>query len=195
MSDLPDTNTKPLIVQGADTLLLEVASPLFEEARAHLMTFAELVKAPQHVHTYRVTALSVWNARASGAELSDMLATLQRYSRYEVPASFEESIRAFAARYGRLKLLRIDDELTLEASDSETLDLAAVDREVRKWLGPRKDRLRYSVARHTPSDRQAPAVWPIRPANSSAATISRPRRCPGASEKSPAASRVFFGNR
>ncbi len=60
------TSEQPLIVQGVDTLLLEVASPGFEAARSELLAFAELIKAPEHVHAYRVTALSIWNARSAG---------------------------------------------------------------------------------------------------------------------------------
>ncbi len=141
----PNATAKPLIVQGADTVLLEVMSPAFGEARARLMAFAELVKAPQHVHTYRVTALSVWNARASGVSLEEMLETLHRYSRYPVPESFEKEIRTHASRYGRLRLVRRDDALTLESSDPDTLAEAAVDRDVQKWLGPRRDPLHYHI--------------------------------------------------
>ena len=145
MTDSAETASRPLIVQGADTVLLEVASPAFEEARARLMRFAELVKAPQHVHTYRVTALSVWNARAAGVGVDEMLETLESFSRYPVPSEFEREITQHASRYGRLRLVRSDDTLTLESSDPQALSEATVDRGVQKWLGERRDSLRFDV--------------------------------------------------
>ena len=126
---------QPLIVQGVDTLLLEVASPRFEEARSQLLAFAELIKAPEHVHTYRVTALSVWNARAAGVTVERIVATLREFSRYPVPDATLTEIRSHAGRFGKLRLLAGDDGLVLESSDDETLEIARRHREVSKWLG------------------------------------------------------------
>jgi len=75
----------PLIVQGDYTILVEVASPRYLEARDRLACFAELVKAPEHVHTYRVTPLSVWNACAAGAAAAEIIETLVDFSKYPVP--------------------------------------------------------------------------------------------------------------
>src|SRR5260221_14118249 len=96
----------PLIVQGDHTILVEVASPRYTEVRDLLARFAELVKAPEHVHTYRVTPLSVWNACAAGTTAQEIVATLQEFSKYPVPGHVTVEIADFASRYGRLKLTR-----------------------------------------------------------------------------------------
>ena len=75
----------PLIVQSDRTVLLEVAHPDAEDARHDLAVFAELERAPEHIHTYRITRLGLWNARAAGHTADDMLATLERYSKFPVP--------------------------------------------------------------------------------------------------------------
>src|SRR6185312_2514268 len=77
----------PLIVQSDRTVLLEVAHPQADNARHDLAVFAELERAPEHIHTYRITRLGLWNARAAGHTAEDMLATLEQYSRFPVPAS------------------------------------------------------------------------------------------------------------
>jgi DNA excision repair protein ERCC-3 len=71
----------PLIVQSDRTVLLEVAHPAAEDARHDLAVFAELERAPEHIHTYRITRLGLWNARAAGHTAENMLATLERYRR------------------------------------------------------------------------------------------------------------------
>ena len=77
----------PLIVQSDRTVLLEVAHPDAESARHELAIFAELERAPEHIHTYRITRLGLWNARAAGHDSDDMLSTLDRWSRFPVPPS------------------------------------------------------------------------------------------------------------
>jgi len=105
----------PLIVQSDRTLLLEVASSLYEEAREAVAQFAELEKSPEHIHTYRVTPLSLWNARAAGMEYPEMAEALARFSKFEVPQSLLADIRDLVSRYGRLKLVRDGDRLVLQA--------------------------------------------------------------------------------
>jgi DNA excision repair protein ERCC-3 len=109
----------PLIVQGDSSILLEVASPSFREAREALLAFAELVKSPEHFHTYRITPLSVWNARAAGMEPAAIVATLERFARYPVPGHVAANVRDHAARYGRLELRRLGDGLVLTADTEE----------------------------------------------------------------------------
>ena len=96
----------PLIVQGDHTILVEVASPRYLEARDRLTGFAELIKAPEHVHTYRVTPLSIWNACAAGVSAEEIVKTLQEFSKYPVPEHVMVGIRDYASRYGRLRLAR-----------------------------------------------------------------------------------------
>ncbi|MCY7325691.1 MAG: helicase-associated domain-containing protein, partial [Microbacteriaceae bacterium] len=90
----------PLIVQSDRTVLLEVAHPQAEDARHDLAVFAELERAPEHIHTYRITRLGLWNARAAGHEAADMLATLERYSKFPIPQAVSIDIAETVARYG-----------------------------------------------------------------------------------------------
>ncbi|HJW09027.1 MAG TPA: DNA repair helicase XPB [Holophagaceae bacterium] len=107
----------PLIVQSDRTLLLEVAHPDFEQVRDELARFAELVKSPEHIHTFRVTPLSLWNASASGVSCQDMINTLERWSKYPVPQNLLQEIEDHGTRYGKLRLVQKGDRLALEMDD------------------------------------------------------------------------------
>ncbi|MET3467104.1 DNA repair helicase XPB [Microbacterium sp. 1262] len=120
----------PLIVQSDRTVLLEVAHPSAEDARHELAIFAELERAPEHIHTYRITRLGLWNARAAGHDAEDMLATLDRWSRFPVPPSVSTDIRETVTRYGRLVIER-DDEGTLILRSSDAAVLSEVTRNKR----------------------------------------------------------------
>jgi DNA excision repair protein ERCC-3 len=96
---------KPLIVQSDHTLLLEVNHARAEEAREAIVPFADLLKSPEHVHTYRVCPLSLWNAAAAGLEPDDVLERLNRHSRYALPANLVQEIRTQMGRYGLVELL------------------------------------------------------------------------------------------
>ncbi|MRH29374.1 helicase [Microbacterium sp. SYP-A9085] len=112
----------PLIVQSDRTVLLEVAHPDAETARHELAIFAELERAPEHVHTYRITRLGLWNARAAGHEAQDMLATLDRWSKFPVPSSVSVDIRETVNRYGRLVIDRDEaGTLVLRSTDPAVL--------------------------------------------------------------------------
>ncbi len=95
----------PLIVQGDRTLLLDVHAPLAEECRNALIPFAELEKSPEHLHTYRLTPLSLWNAASAGFSAEDAAAVLKKYARYDVPQSIIMWIYETADRFGRLRLI------------------------------------------------------------------------------------------
>ena len=107
----------PLIVQGDHTVLVEVDSPRYEAARDGLARFAELVKSPEHVHTYRITPLSIWNACAAGVTTGEIVQTLQEFSKYDVPQHVAAGIQDFASRYGRLQLQRAPEGLVLRTAD------------------------------------------------------------------------------
>ena len=117
----------PLIVQSDRTVLLEVAHPDAESARHELAIFAELERAPEHIHTYRITRLGLWNARAAGHTAEDMLGTLDRWTRFPVPPSVAIDIRETVGRYGRLVIERdtVDDSeepvLVLRSTDAAVL--------------------------------------------------------------------------
>jgi DNA excision repair protein ERCC-3 len=111
-----------LIVQSDRTVLLEVAHPQAEDARHDLAVFAELERAPEHIHTYRITRLGLWNARAAGHQASDMLETLETYSKFPIPQTVAVDIKETVARYGRLVIER-DEEgvLVLRSVDEAVL--------------------------------------------------------------------------
>ena len=112
--------TKPVIVQGDRTVLLEVDNPGYEEARDALARFAELEKSPEHIHTYRITPLSLWNAAAAGMDAEAIVEALARYGKYELPGNVQADVFDYVSRYGRLKLVREDEHLLL-ISDDEPL--------------------------------------------------------------------------
>ena len=107
----------PLIIQGDHTVLLEVMSPKAADARDALLRFAELVKSPEYVHTWRITPLSLWNAAAAGHDADEVLDLLERYAKYPLPPHIEPSIREKIGRYGTLRLVRDGPWLVLEADD------------------------------------------------------------------------------
>jgi DNA excision repair protein ERCC-3 len=118
----------PLIVQGDRTVLVEVDSPRFAEVRPLLARFADLEKMPEHVHTYRLGALSLWNARASGMATAEILAVLEEYAKFPLPAVIPGWVRETAGRFGRLELRRAPGGgLLLVAADAGLADeLAAL---------------------------------------------------------------------
>src|SRR5687768_10109250 len=101
----------PLIVQGDRTVLVEVDNPRYAEARDALAPFAELEKSPEHIHTYRLTPLSLWNAAAAGMTAREMLDVLGQYSKFPLPTNLATDIAEFVGRYGRVKLERDGDHL------------------------------------------------------------------------------------
>ena len=122
-------------------MLLEVGQPGFEEARDFLGSFCELEKAPEHVHFYRITAISVWNAAAAGFALAQLLEGLAARSRFPLPPELEHELRDWYRRYGLLKLVREDGRLLLRSEDQDLLGELAASRSIAGWLrdGPEGD--------------------------------------------------------
>jgi DNA excision repair protein ERCC-3 len=108
----------PIIVQSDRTILLEVDHPLHAEARDALAQFAELEKSPEHIHTYRLSPLSLWNAAAGGMNSQMILELLRQYSKYDIPSNIIVDIREYISRYGRLKLIREGEALLLISEDA-----------------------------------------------------------------------------
>jgi len=104
-----DTTAKPLIIQSDRTLLLDVHAPGAEDARAAILPFAELEKSPEHIHTYRITPLSLWNAASAGFTPEDVVKTLNAYSRYEVPSGICAGFADTMARYGKITLRSVSN--------------------------------------------------------------------------------------
>ena len=101
---------KPLFIQSDRTILLDVHSPLAAEARSAIIPYAELVKSPEHIHTYALSQLSIWNAASVGITYDVITESLERYSRFEIPASVLWFIKDSLERYGAVKLSPFDDE-------------------------------------------------------------------------------------
>ena len=99
----------PLIVQGDRSLLLDVHAPLAEECRNALIPFAELEKSPEHLHTYRLTPLSLWNAASAGFSADDAVEVLQKFARYDVPQSVIMWLKETSSRFGKIKLIEGPD--------------------------------------------------------------------------------------
>ncbi|MGI6457793.1 MAG: DNA repair helicase XPB [bacterium] len=130
---------KPLIVQSDKTVFLEVDSPAFEEARDCLGAFAELVKCPEHIHTYIISPLSLWNAASAGIRTQQVLEGLREYSRYPIPGNVETDIVEYMSRYGRLVLEKVDDQLLLRSEDPLLLDQISGHKKTQRYVSARLD--------------------------------------------------------
>lgn len=112
----------PLIVQGDRSLLLDVHAPLAEECRNALIPFAELEKSPEHLHTYRLTPLSLWNAASAGFSAEDAVEVLQKFARYDVPQSVTMWIKETESRFGKIKLISGPDiEVPVKEGSAEKI--------------------------------------------------------------------------
>ncbi len=113
--------SNPIIVQSDRSILLEVDHPQHAEARDALTQFAELEKSPEHIHTFRLSPLSLWNAAAGGMSAQNILDQLTTYSKYPIPGNVVTDIKDYISRYGRLKLVRDGERLLLQSSDTALL--------------------------------------------------------------------------
>ncbi len=130
----------PLIVQSDKTLLLEVDHPQSGEARQAIAPFAELERSPEHVHTYRLTPLGLWNARAAGHDAEQVVDALMRYSRYAVPHALLVDVAETMSRYGRLRLETSPVHgLVLHAVDQAVLEEVVRQKRIAPMLGTRVD--------------------------------------------------------
>ncbi len=107
----------PLIVQSDRTILLEIDNAKAEICRDKLSIFCDLVKSPEHIHTYRMSPLSLWNARAAGMMAEEMESVLTQFAKYEVPGNVIADLRDYVGRFGRLKLIREGNSLILHSED------------------------------------------------------------------------------
>ncbi|WP_434451356.1 DNA repair helicase XPB [Lentzea sp. E54] len=130
----------PLIVQSDKTLLLEVDHPLADDARTSIAPFAELERAPEHVHTYRVTPLALWNARAAGHDAEQVVDALVRFSRYPVPQPLLVDVVDTMSRFGRLVLANNPAHgLVLHSNDRAVLEEVLRNKKVAPMFGARID--------------------------------------------------------
>ena len=125
----------PLIVQSDKTALLEVDHPDANDARHDLSIFAELVRSPEHIHTYRITRLGLWNARAAGHDSEFVLGVLDKYAKFPVPAGVRSDITDTMSRYGRLTIQRnAEGDLELHSDSPSILIEASRQRKIAELL-------------------------------------------------------------
>ncbi len=130
----------PLIVQSDKTLLLEIDHERAQDCRKAIAPFAELERSPEHIHTYRLTPLGLWNARAAGHDAEQVVDTLLEYSRYAVPHSLLVDVAETMARYGRLRLEKHPTHgLTLATTDRPVLEEVLRAKKVKGMIGERID--------------------------------------------------------
>ncbi len=136
----------PLIVQGDRSILVEVDNPRYVAARDALAPFAELEKSPEHIHTYRITNLSLWNAAAAGHTAADIVEVLAQYTKFPLPPSLPTDIHELVGRYGRVQLQRLDEStLQLVSDDVPLLEELARQKKLQPYLGQRLDPQRFQV--------------------------------------------------
>jgi len=120
---MTNADTKPIIVQSDFTVLLDVHAGGFHRARDELMRFAELVKSPEHMHVYRITPLSLWNAASAGLTAEHIIERLEDLSRFALPGNVKQEIRDKIGRFGLLSLIKAgEEELHLVARDAESME-------------------------------------------------------------------------
>ena len=143
---MTEASGNTLIVQSDCSVLLDVHAAAAEDARAAIAPFTELVKSPEHVHTYRLTPLSIWNARAAGFDAGQMVASLRHHARYGVPPSVEREILDLASRYGRVVITREDEALRCFCLDEVTAERLSRDRDAAQFLTTRIDKTSFRVS-------------------------------------------------
>ena len=139
----------PLIVQGDMTILLEVAHPMYAEARDKIAPFTELLKSPEHMHTYGISHLSLWNAASSGHSAKEVIDTLRAYSRFNLPHNLIYEVETFMERYGQVRIVREDGRMILEAQDPALLTEIRNHRQTSALIDSVIDEHRVSLFPHT----------------------------------------------
>ena len=113
------TEEKPIIVQSDGTILLDVHSPNFEAARDDISVFAELIKSPEHIHTYSISPISLWNAASAGIPTAQVIKRLKKWSRFAIPENVLFQIEDSGSLFGKLVLVETDnpDNLLLKVEN------------------------------------------------------------------------------
>ena len=135
----------PLIVQSDFSVLADIHAPDYETVRPLLARFAELERSPEHIHFYKISPLSLWNAAAAGLTLEEIVDVLGRYSRFTLPPNVVTDIAEYIGRYGKLVLDGDDTLLRLHCEDADLLARIAADERVAALLGPRHGDGSYEI--------------------------------------------------
>jgi DNA excision repair protein ERCC-3 len=139
------TQSGCIIVQSDLTVLLETDHPLYEEARDALSGFAEMVKSPEYIHTYKLTQLSLWNAASAGLDPEQVIEELRRFSKHDPPQIVVGRILGWGKRYGRVKLLIENGRLILRCDDEYIAAELENAKAVAKYLKDRLDAVTFEV--------------------------------------------------
>ncbi|MDA1138218.1 MAG: DEAD/DEAH box helicase [Planctomycetota bacterium] len=139
----------PIIVQSDQTILVEVDNPRYPEARDGLASFAELVKSPEHFHTYKISPLSLWNAASAGMASDEMVQILNDFSKYPVPDNVIREIIEHVSRYGRVKLIMEGEDLILKSEDQALMAQIWHAKEARRFIEKKKSDTEFIVIPHT----------------------------------------------
>lgn len=134
-----------LIVQSDKTVLLEVGHADANDARHALAVFAELERAPEHIHTYRITRLGLWNARAAGHTRDEIVGTLEQYSKFALPPGIVDEVEDTLRRYGQIDITREDDQLFLSTANEITEAEILRTQKIADLLGERDDQGRFPL--------------------------------------------------
>jgi DNA excision repair protein ERCC-3 len=138
--------TNPFIVQADRSVLVEVDNPRYAEGRDAIAPFAELEKSPEHIHTYRISNLSLWNAAAAGFSADQVVEVLNKYTRYPIPQNLPADIAETVSRYGRVKLERIDEKrLKLVCDDRPLLMELSRQKKLKDYLGEKLDDVSFAI--------------------------------------------------
>ena len=126
---------RPLIIQSDRTLMLDVHCPGADECRNQIIAFSELVKAPEHVHTYHISPISLWNAASAGIGASEILDRLERWTKFPIPGNVSGFIKDISSRYGKIKLFPLDEEkYLLKVEDQFIAKSIGADKDLRKLV-------------------------------------------------------------
>lgn len=136
---MPPKPENPLIIQSNNSILLEVNNPYFTEARNAVSEFAHLDKSPEHIHTYSITPLSLWNAAALGMSADEVVRRLDTYSKYPLPRNVVDDIAELMGRFGKIVLESSPEGLVLSCKDATLLDQLCRHPRLRPLLGGRVD--------------------------------------------------------
>jgi DNA excision repair protein ERCC-3 len=139
----------PIIVQSDQTVLVEVDNPRYPEARDGLASFAELVKSPEHFHTYKISPLSLWNAASAGMTSDEMVQVLNDFSKYPVPDNVVREVIEHVSRYGRVKLIKDGEDLVLKSEDQALMAQIWHAKEARRFIEKKKSDTEFIVVPHT----------------------------------------------
>lgn len=138
-------SNNPIIVQGDKTLLVEVNNILYTEVRDKISIFAEIIKSPEYIHTYKISPLSLWNAAASGMRFEQIMEILKKYSKYDIPQNVIKDIEDNINKYGKIKIIREDKDLVITAGDIYIMEEIINYKALQKYFKEKIDDTRYKI--------------------------------------------------